>query len=123
MITYSDLNMTDPTTEGKELVVDLDSIRQSIILILSTRRGERLFLPEFGNRLEDFLFEPITDSTAFSMLATLAEDVNRWEPRVSVNFGKSKITADPDAGSFDIELVVTVKGMGTNLTISGSIAA
>lgn len=61
-----------------------DRIDQSIYLILSTRIGERFFLPDFGCNLYLLLFE--NDSSLFRDLADyyVRDALKKWEPRINV---------------------------------------
>src|SRR5215213_5140524 len=62
-----------------------NNIRESIGLILRTRPGERLRLPEFGCALERYLFEPNTISTLRLIQEEVKRAVSRWEPRVRLD--------------------------------------
>lgn len=62
-----------------------DLIRSSIYNILTTRKGERVFVPEFGTNLHKLLFEPGDAVTKKLIKQTVTEDVTRWERRVSVS--------------------------------------
>jgi uncharacterized protein len=62
-----------------------DNIRESIGLILRTRPGERLMLPEFGCALERYLFEPNTISTLRLIQEEVKRAISRWEPRVRLD--------------------------------------
>lgn len=61
-----------------------DSIRNSLVVILLTRLGERVHLPEFGSRLWELVFEPV--DAVFEHLANeyVFEAIERWEPRVEI---------------------------------------
>lgn len=61
-----------------------DVIRSSIFTILSTNKGERVCVPEFGSNLMRLLFEPNDIVTRNLMRQIVVEDVGRWEPRVTV---------------------------------------
>ncbi len=63
---------------GEELV------RQSIWLILGTRRGERLLRPDFGAGLEDFGFEPLSTTTAALIRHRVETALVQWEPRIDL---------------------------------------
>mgnify|MGYP001558595175 CR=1 FL=1 len=59
-------------------------IRSSIIAILLTRKGERVFLPDFGSNLHKLVFEP-NDAVLKNLLKqVVTQDVTRWEKRVRV---------------------------------------
>ena len=59
-------------------------VEESVYLILSTARGERVMLPEFGCGIHDLVFQPNTPAT----IALVAQQVRRalvqWEPRIDV---------------------------------------
>jgi hypothetical protein len=61
-----------------------DAVRQSIWMILSTARGERLMRPDFGCGIHVQLFMP----SSADVMGRLASDVRRslieWEPRIDV---------------------------------------
>lgn len=61
-----------------------DVIKSSIFTILSTNKGERVCVPEFGSNLLRLLFEPNDIVTRNLMRQVVVEDVSRWEPRVTV---------------------------------------
>ncbi len=59
-----------------------DDIRQSLYLLLSTRRGERVMRPNYGCDLEQFAFERVN----YDLLSRIENEVTRAialnEPRV-----------------------------------------
>ena len=59
-------------------------IKESIRHILSTRPGERFFLPEFGSRLHELVFQQ--NDVVLKALARqyIVDAVKRWEKRVKV---------------------------------------
>jgi phage baseplate assembly protein W len=72
-------------------------IHESIWQILSTRPGERFFLPEFGSRLPELLFQQ--NNVVFRALARqfIVDAIRRWERRVvieSVEFSEDPSVAD-----------------------------
>lgn len=82
----------DPT--GRLALVRGDeAVRQSLLLLLSTRPGERVMRPEYGCLLGTLAFSPNDDTTAGLAMHYVREAVARFEPRavvVSVDAG-----ADP----------------------------
>ena len=69
-------------------------VRESIRIILSTERRERLMLPEFGGGLRGFLFDPNTPATHRLIEERIRLAVGRWEPRVQLQ--SVKVSADPE---------------------------
>jgi len=59
------------------------NIRQSMMLILGTAPGERLFRPEFGCAIHDILFEPNTMLTAAKIEYEVKRSLLAFEPRIS----------------------------------------
>lgn len=109
MALYSDLNQHDPQNEPK--LYGIESIYQSIYNILSTNKGERIFLPEFGSDLEDYLFELVTDITAFNILNRVVEAIERWEPRVNLLYNQCSVTPIYEENKYDVILVFEVLGL------------
>jgi len=108
---YSDLNTYNPT--DKPLLLDVDSIFQSIDALINSRQYEILFDPEFPSEsLDEVLFEIIDDVTAVSVYRIVTSMIERHEPRVTINYADTTITADPDNNQFILRLVVTIKGYG-----------
>lgn len=62
----------------------IEKINQSIHQILATRTGERMFIPEFGSRLPDLVFEQ-NDEVLHNLLSFhTAEALRRWENRIEI---------------------------------------
>ena len=107
MIFYSDVNQQDPLTQDK--IFDLEDLYQSIHNILNTEKGERLFLPEFGTNIQQYLFELLTTATEQMMLFEIMDAVERWEPRVDVISSLSTLRAIDNHEVF-LELAFKIKG-------------
>lgn len=59
-----------------------EEIRQSVHLILTTRRGERPFRPRFGANLDLYAFE-MMDTTTYNLIRQeVAAALQTWEPRI-----------------------------------------
>lgn len=61
-----------------------DHVRQSILLILRTAKGERVMRPDFGAGLQNFVFETIGPATAALVKHEVEEALMRFEPRIDV---------------------------------------
>ena len=59
-------------------------IEESIYLILSTCRGERMMLPEFGCGIHDLVFAPNNSTTIAVVVQTVREALIAFEPRIDV---------------------------------------
>jgi phage baseplate assembly protein W len=60
------------------------SVRQSILLLLSIKTGERLMRPEYGTDLQRLIFSPNDDTTAGLAIHYVTKAVARWEPRAEI---------------------------------------
>jgi phage baseplate assembly protein W len=67
-----------------DTVSDDEAIRQSLLLLISTRPGERIMRPEYGCDLYRLVFSPNDDTTAGLAIHFVRQAVERWEPRVEV---------------------------------------
>jgi hypothetical protein len=90
-------------TGGIDMVDDQASVRQAILLLLSTIPGERVMRPDYGCDLHKLIFSPNDNTTAGLAIHYVRQALDRWEPRIQVNF----LDADPnpdEAGRLDILL-------------------
>lgn len=76
--------LTVNTTGAIAMVEANRAVRQSILLLLSTRPGERVMRPDYGCWLHRLVFAPNDASTAGLALHYVGEALRRWEPRVTV---------------------------------------
>jgi len=61
-----------------------DQVRQSILLILKTAKGERVMRPDFGAGLSKVVFEPIGSATKALVKHEVEEALIKFEPRIEV---------------------------------------
>lgn len=82
---YSDFNIRLILNSNNDItkITDNDSIANSIKNIVNTKKGERLFNPDFGTNLRYYLFDPITVLTAEEIKSDLIINIRRYEPRIS----------------------------------------
>jgi phage baseplate assembly protein W len=61
-----------------------DSIRQALLLLFSTRPGERVMRPDYGCDIHRLIFSPNDDTTAGLAIYYVQRAIDRWEPRIDV---------------------------------------
>ncbi|MEO1592052.1 MAG: GPW/gp25 family protein [Cyanobacteria bacterium J06632_22] len=83
------------------------NLEESIIIILGTRLGERLYRPDFGSRLHELVFAPLNEDTLLLAQIYAREAIKKWEPRVSVDTVTA--TAMPDNASLNIYVSYRIK--------------
>ena len=59
-------------------------IRSDLIHLLLTRRGSRYFLPDFGTRLYEFVFDPLDGPTFQNIEAEIRDSVERFMPQLQL---------------------------------------
>jgi len=69
---------------GVAMAEDGQAVRQSILLLLATRPGERLMRPDYGCNLHRLVFAPNDASTAGLAIHYVGEALRRWEPRILI---------------------------------------
>jgi phage baseplate assembly protein W len=82
-------------------------VRQAILLLLSTRPGERVMRPDYGCELHRLVYAPNDETTAALAIHYVGQALARWEPRVDVV--ELDATPDPDRGLLTIRLVYRVR--------------
>ena len=96
------------STDGKYLKLTEtanDEIRTDLIHLLLTRRGSRYFLPDFGTRLYEFIFEPMDNPTFNNIEADIREACEKYMPQLKITNISIK------AASYEEEVnVVTTSG-------------
>ena len=69
---------------GIDLVDSEASVRQAVLLLLSTRPGERVMRPDYGCDLYQLIFAPNDDTTAGLAIHYVRRALERWEPRLEI---------------------------------------
>jgi phage baseplate assembly protein W len=82
---------------------DVDAINGSVINIIKTQRGERVFQSEFGSTIYHSLFEPMITETRVILEAAIEEAINLHEPRIELQ--EVKVTPDPDRNGYEVTIV------------------
>ena len=103
--TYSDIDFAfraNPMTGDVALKKDEEAIKQSVINILSTNRGERPFLPYFGANLRRYLFDNFDRVTTSLIDEQIRSALANYEPRVRVL--SVDVQGRPDQNSMTITL-------------------
>jgi phage baseplate assembly protein W len=95
-----------------------EEIRTDLIHLLLTRKGTRYYLPDFGTRLYEYIFEPLDGPTFSQIESEIRESVEEYIPGITI----TKLTVTPasegeeDKGTYvngNDERVFRVPGIGT----------
>jgi uncharacterized protein len=68
-----------------DLASDDDAVRQSVLMLLSIRPGERLMRPDYGCNLHQLVFSPNDDTTAGIAIYLVRTAIQQWEPRIDIH--------------------------------------
>lgn len=90
-------------TGGIDMVEEQASVRQAILLLLTTVPGERVMRPDYGCHLNRLIFSPNDDTTAGLAIHWVRQALDRWEPRIVITRLDAERN-DADPGRLDIIL-------------------
>jgi uncharacterized protein len=106
-----------PVTFNKALgrvnmVSDEEDIRQSLLIYLKTRRGERLLRLNYGTVMHDHVFDVAGADNLNYLCESLKNDLRIYEPRIIVN----KVQTDiKDINEGIVHFVVDYEIQSTNV--------
>ncbi|MCA9948324.1 MAG: GPW/gp25 family protein [Anaerolineales bacterium] len=122
---HSGLNLTP--RQSIAMVTEDEAVRQAVLLLISTRPGERLMRPDYGCDIFQLVFSPNDDTTAAIAIHYVRQALLRWEPRIDiVSLDSRRDPANPTL--LIITLEYQVRATKTNeqielaLDLSGEIA-
>lgn len=95
-----------------DVVSDDELIKNSIHVLLNTRKGSMPMNPNFGSGVYEYLFEPINDLTQGLIADAIEKDIAQWEPRVTVE--SIKVASIENTRYF--ELILRMKATGKLIT-------
>ena len=108
-VEYSDLDFifkSNPNTRDLGSKKNINSVKQSVLNILNTNHGEKVFEPLFGANLRQFLFENSGILTSIAITDSIKEALANWEPRVKVL--NVKVNNKPDLNKIAITIAVRI---------------
>jgi len=78
-------------TKAVDMLEDEADIKSSLEILLSTRLGERVMVPDYGCNLDELLFKPLTLTLKTFVIDLIKTAILYYEPRIDLN----KIDIDP----------------------------
>lgn len=73
----------DPVTGRIKTSSYEEDIQEAIQIILLTKKGERVMLPDFGCGLNEYVFETMDYTTTVMMEQEIQSALILWEPRIT----------------------------------------
>ncbi len=98
----------DDTIGRMETVSQEEDIEEAIRIILFTRKGERVMRPDFGCKIQQFIFGEMDYGTIREMEREIVNAITSWEPRV-IEPEAQIHTEDLKNGRIDIEVRYVVR--------------
>ena len=84
------------------------AVKQAVVNILMTNKGERLFDPEYGSNVPSYLFDQLDYGTAANIQDAIRECLMNYEPRIRI--GSLDVIPDFDQNGFEVLLAFKVIG-------------
>jgi phage baseplate assembly protein W len=95
-------------TGGVKMLEDEADIDSSLEILLSTRLGERVMVPDYGCNLDEMLFKPMNLTLKTYVIDLIETAILYYEPRIDVNSISIDESVEPD-GVLMINIDYTVR--------------
>ena len=89
---------------------EAQEIKADLIHLLLTRKGTRYYLPDFGTRLYEFLFEPFDGLTFDAIESDIREAVSNYMPNLLLN----NITITPADPQEEVDIATGQNSIGSS---------
>jgi phage baseplate assembly protein W len=90
--------------------LEAQQVKSDLIHLLLTRKGSRYYLPEFGTRLYEFLFEPFDGLTFDAIQSDIRDAVQQFMPNLLLN----QITITPADPREEVDTMIGENTIGTS---------
>ena len=110
-LSFKDININfkkHPVTGDLVVSKDASAIKQAIVNLLLTNKGERPFNPDYGSNIRSYLFEPLDYGTAAQIELGIKSTLAKFEPRIIVR--SIEIYPNYDNNSFDVDMTYEIVG-------------
>lgn len=119
---YADLNLlftTNPSSADVTKKLDEEAVKASVRNLISTKNYERPFHPEIGCQIYSLLFENFNPVTVQIMKKTIAQVIEKFEPRVVIDL--INVRENPDGNEVNIEVSFRLINSDRPITLSTSL--
>ena len=89
-------------------VTNVEAVKSSIMNILGTRQGSRLFFPAFAEAFSSMLFEKIDNHLSSFLSNQMKTVIERWDDRVTLI--SSEFQSQPDLNTVSVTLYFAIRG-------------
>lgn len=102
------LNKKIPLNDVQALF-DLEAVKNSITTCFLTSPGQKILSPNYGIDLRRYLFDPVSEDTAFFIADDVESNLPRFEPRVTVT--NVSVVPDYDQQQYTVTLTIDVPSL------------
>ena len=104
-VPFKDLSLSfakNKVTEDLLVKKEDAAVKQAVLNILLTNKGERLYDAQYGSNVRTCLFEPLDFGTAGSIKDEIVRTLKTYEPRVSIQ--ECIVEPNFDSNGFEVRL-------------------
>jgi len=104
-VPFKDLSLSfakNKVTEDLLVKKEDAAVKQAVLNILLTNKGERVYDAQYGSNVRSYLFEPLDFGTAGSIRDEIVRTLKRYEPRVTIQ--ECLVEPNFDSNGFDVRL-------------------
>ena len=109
-VIWSDLHFSISTDArgGIRKATNIDAVITSVANILTTSRGSRVMLPEFGAGMDDLVGESTRQDRYDRLADKIKTEVEKWDDRVAVE--AVDFTTKPDSNQLSLKISLSIRG-------------
>ena len=78
------------------------AVKQAVLNLLLTNKGERIYDSEYGSDIRSYLFEPLDFGTAGSIRDNIIRTLKKYEPRIFID--ECIVEPNMESNGFDVQL-------------------
>jgi len=93
-----------------------EDIRESILIILGTSRGERMMRPDFGCGIHDLVFAPINTATIGLVESSVRDALTKYEPRIDL-INVEVLDDETDVGKLKVNIDYRVRATNNEFNL------
>ena len=118
---FSDLplDITIASDGDLALAYNKEAISQSLMMLIDTARGSRVFVSDYGCRIRGFLFEPFDEATARRIGQELRESIVNYEKRITLL--DINVIMNEDERTYEVEVTYQIINRNEEETLQVSL--
>ena len=78
------------------------AVKQAVLNLLLTNKGERVYDSDYGSNIRTYLFEPLDFGTAGTIKDEIVRTLKNYEPRISID--ECVVEPNIESNGFDVRL-------------------